>query len=91
MAPRNLSDIDIMQRFIDSTEDFNEMRVAVARIETAVTDLVQARVRCEDHAVRLRKVENSTGKLWQTVKVAAWVIGTIIALAGAGGALVVFM
>ncbi len=82
MAPRSLTDVEIMQKFIETSEIIAEMRVATARIEEKVDTLVSAQSRCQDHASRLRDVEVQTGKLEQNFRNGAWVVGALLALVG---------
>ena len=82
MAPRSLTDVEIMQKFIETSEIIAEMRVATARIEEKVDTLVSAQSRCQDHASRLRDVEVQTGKLEQNFRNGAWVVGVLLALVG---------
>lgn len=82
MAPRGLTDVEIMQKFIETSEIITELRVATARIEEKVDTLVAAQARCQNHAERLSEVEITTGKLSQNFRAGAWIVGTLLALIG---------
>lgn len=82
MAPRGLTDVEIMEKFVETTEMISEMRIATARIETKVDALVAAQARCQNHAERLNEVEITTGKLGQNFRAGAWIVGTVLALIG---------
>ena len=91
MSPRELSDIEIMQRFLKVTEDLGAIREGNARIEEKVDTLTAARPRCDDHAVRLRNVENSVSKLSHTFKVVAWIAGFVVSVLGVAVAVIGIM
>lgn len=82
MAPRGLTDVEIMQKFIETSEIITELRVATARIEEKVDTLVAAQARCQNHAERLNDVEVATGKLEQNFRNGAWIVGVLLALVG---------
>ncbi len=77
-----MTDVEIMQRFINTTEAINEMRVTTARIETKVDNLIVAQARCVNHGERIKALEVTTGKLAHNFKWAAWLVGIFFTAAG---------
>lgn len=90
MTTRGLSDTDIMQRFLETTETIGEVKTAVARIETKVDALVAAQARCTDHATRLKEAEKSITKIEHGRSIAGWLIGLALAIVGAISSMAAF-
>jgi len=78
-----MSDREIMQKFLDVTESISAIREGQAELKTEMRNLCANVTRCNDHATRLRAVENTTSKLSQNFKIGAWVAGFLLAAVGA--------
>jgi hypothetical protein len=85
-----MTDREIMQRFVDTTEAIGEVKTAVARIETKVDALVAAQARCTDHATRLKEAEKSITKIEHDRSIAGWLIGLAFAIVGAIASMAAF-
>ena len=83
MAPRTMTDLEIMQKFLETSEIVSELRIATARIEEKVDTLVNAQSRCGEHDDRLRAVEVTTGRLNQNFNAGAWIAAFFITAVGA--------
>jgi len=78
-----MSDREIMQRFLDVTESISAIREGQAELKTEMRNLCANVTRCNDHATRLREVEKVVAKQGQNFRAANWIVGFLLAAVGA--------
>lgn len=73
-----LGSVRVMEMFMDMQRDVADVKASQARMEETLLTLKDNQVRCNDHAIRLRKNEDGVTSIKTALKVVWAVIGILV-------------